>query len=209
MAQEEESAKTRKGRLSQRAVIEAAHSLFLNRGYHGTSVRDIAEASGFTIGGLYAHWPDKESIWGAVLDTFHPLRRLIPVFEQVDADSLDSLFRSLAHRMVESLGRNRGALNLIFIELVEFQGKHFSSAFPELFPAFVEALNAALGRLGLTLPYSPHIVVRSFFGLIFSYFMTSIVSPTSLPLNDQSLEEFVSIYLYGIFHGAPSQEGRP
>lgn len=209
MEQGEESSRTRKGRRSQRAVIAAAHTLFLNRGYHGTSVRDIAEASGLTIGGLYAHWPDKESIWGAVLDAYHPLRRLMPVFEQVEADSLDSLFGNLAHRMVETLGGNRVALNLLFIELVEFQGRHFSSAFPELFPAFVDALKSAFRRLGLALPYSPRVIVRSFFGLIFSYFMTSIVSPGNLPLDDQSLEEFVSIYVHGISHDPPSKDGQP
>ena len=88
----EESARTRKGRRSRRATGDAAHTLFLNRGYHGTSVRDIAEAGGLTIGRLHAHWPDKESIWSAVLDTYHPLRRLVPVFDQIEADSLESLF---------------------------------------------------------------------------------------------------------------------
>ncbi len=206
MEQREKSVRTGKGNRSRRAVIDAAHTLFLNQGYHGTSVRDIAEAGGLTIGGLYAHWPDKESIWSAVLDAYHPLRRLVPVFDQIEADSLESLFTDLAHRMVETLGRNRAALNLIFVELVEFQGRHFATVFPELFPTFIDALTKALRRLDLSLPYSPAVIVRSFFGLIFSYFMTSVIAPSNLSLSDQTLEEFVSIFLHGISHNALSKD---
>lgn len=50
----------RPGRKEQ--VMEAALSLFSQKGYHGTTVRDIAEESGMLSGSLYAHVASKEEI---------------------------------------------------------------------------------------------------------------------------------------------------
>ncbi len=161
-------------------------------------MRDIAVASGLTVGGVYAHWNDKETIWGAVLDVFHPLRKLLPVFRSTNAATVEELFSELAYRIVETLGTHRDALNLLFTELVEFQGSHFVSVFPDLFPSFVASVRETTERTGAVLPYPPEVVVRSFFGLIFSYFMTSIVLPGNFPENDESLDVFVKIYLHGM-----------
>jgi AcrR family transcriptional regulator len=43
-------------------VLEAAVSLFSRKGYHGTTVRDIAEESGMLSGSLYAHITSKEDL---------------------------------------------------------------------------------------------------------------------------------------------------
>ena len=201
------SARHSKGEQTRRTIISAAHGLFLERGYHGTSIRDIAVASGLTVGGIYAHWSDKVAIWSAVLNAFHPLRKLIPVFEELEADSFVGLFSQLAHRMVETLGTQRAALNLLFTEIVEFQGAHFASVFPQLFPSFVAALRKASATLKVPLTYPPEIIVRSFFGLIFSYFMTSIVLSGDLPSDDDALDTFVDIYLNGVSRNSAKKDG--
>lgn len=43
-------------------VLEAAVSLFSRKGYHATTVRDIAESSGMQSGSLYAHIAGKEDL---------------------------------------------------------------------------------------------------------------------------------------------------
>jgi len=47
-------------------ILEAAASLFRNKGYAGTSMRDIAAISGMLPGSLYFHFPSKEDIFLAV-----------------------------------------------------------------------------------------------------------------------------------------------
>jgi len=42
--------------------VEAAVALFSRQGYHGTTVRDIAEESGMLSGSLYAHISTKEDL---------------------------------------------------------------------------------------------------------------------------------------------------
>ena len=45
-----------------RRIYEEALKLFAERGYHGTSVREIADASGIKPSSIYAHFPSKEQI---------------------------------------------------------------------------------------------------------------------------------------------------
>lgn len=43
-------------------VLAAAVERFRLRGYHGTSMRDIAEGAGLVVAGIYHHFPSKQSI---------------------------------------------------------------------------------------------------------------------------------------------------
>lgn len=45
-----------------RRIYEAALVRFAERGYHGTSVREIADACGIKASSIYAHFPSKEKI---------------------------------------------------------------------------------------------------------------------------------------------------
>lgn len=49
-------------------ILDAAALLFRNRGYSGTSLRDIANAAGMKAGSIYYHFPSKNEIVAAVLD---------------------------------------------------------------------------------------------------------------------------------------------
>lgn len=53
---------------TRKAIIEASMSLFARRGYHGTSVAQIAEATGLTKGALYWYFKGKEDLFLKVLD---------------------------------------------------------------------------------------------------------------------------------------------
>jgi TetR/AcrR family transcriptional regulator, cholesterol catabolism regulator len=43
-------------------ILQAAKALFKEKGYHGTTIRDIAEQSGVLSGSLYAHIKTKEDL---------------------------------------------------------------------------------------------------------------------------------------------------
>ncbi len=54
---------------TKKSIIEASSSLFARRGYHGTSISQIAEATGLTKGALYWYFKGKEDLFLAVLET--------------------------------------------------------------------------------------------------------------------------------------------
>lgn len=50
------------------AILNAAVRVFGSRGYHGTSVRDIAEAAGVSPGSLYNHFASKHDLLVVILE---------------------------------------------------------------------------------------------------------------------------------------------
>lgn len=49
-------------------ILDRAEVLFANRGFAGTSVRDIAASTGLTPASLYNHFPGKHALYRAVLE---------------------------------------------------------------------------------------------------------------------------------------------
>jgi len=58
---------------TRRSLLEAAARLFHERGYAGTSISDISEASGRTSGAVYFHYTSKEQLAVAVMDAHFAL----------------------------------------------------------------------------------------------------------------------------------------
>jgi Transcriptional regulator len=187
-----------KGETSRQNIIEAAYRLFLEKGYNATSIRDISRRCGLTIGGVYTHFSDKEQIFLAVFSAYHPWRQILPAMSMAQGDTIDDLLHDMARRMIAALGVQREALNLIFTEVVEFQGRHFAETLPQFFPGLVEIIEKMSQKQGSLRPIPLPVLARSFFGLFFSYFMTNIVLADRLPFDQNTLDAFVDIYLHGI-----------
>jgi AcrR family transcriptional regulator len=49
-------------------LLDAARSLFAERGYHGTAAEEIVQRAGLTRGALYHHFEDKKDLFRAVVD---------------------------------------------------------------------------------------------------------------------------------------------
>ena len=54
--------------LSHERVKAAIREEFLEKGYEGASVRSIGARAGMTSAGLYRHYPDKASMFDAVIE---------------------------------------------------------------------------------------------------------------------------------------------
>ncbi len=63
----EAPARRTKADLSRERVLEAAATLFAERGYAGTTMRDVAQRVGLQAGSLYYHYRSKEELIEAVL----------------------------------------------------------------------------------------------------------------------------------------------
>lgn len=63
---------------SRRLILETALRLFAERGYSGTSIRDIAAACGLQGPTIYSHYPSKEHVLAEILRIAHDehLRRI-------------------------------------------------------------------------------------------------------------------------------------
>lgn len=77
---------------TQARLLGAAEALFVERGFHGTSVEEIAERAGFTRGAFYSNFEDKDDVFLAVLD--NNLKRRIDEIAGIlrKSPSLDQAF---------------------------------------------------------------------------------------------------------------------
>ena len=53
---------------TRRALLDAARSLFADKGYHGTAAEEIVGRAGLTRGALYHHFEDKKDLFRVVVD---------------------------------------------------------------------------------------------------------------------------------------------
>ncbi|MBN2025377.1 MAG: TetR/AcrR family transcriptional regulator [Actinobacteria bacterium] len=56
------------GEERRRSIIEAARPLFAEKGFHGTSIREIARAADVSEALIYKHFPSKEALYEELLD---------------------------------------------------------------------------------------------------------------------------------------------
>ena len=67
--------KLKKGDVTRLAIEDAALELYMEQGYHATSMRQIADRSGLALGGIYNHFGGKEQIFEALIVDRHPVHR--------------------------------------------------------------------------------------------------------------------------------------
>jgi AcrR family transcriptional regulator len=53
---------------TRRALLDAARSLFAEKGYHGTAAEEIVQRAGLTRGALYHHFEGKKDLFRVVVD---------------------------------------------------------------------------------------------------------------------------------------------
>ena len=179
-------------------IIQSACRLFLDKGYSATSMRDIVAASGVTMGGIYNHFSGKEEIFDLVFQENHPFRRVLPSMMQAQGDSLELFVHDIARRMIAALGDSPDVLKLMFIEIVEFQGRHFTASFAAGVPEVMELVGRFMPFETQLRPIPPFTLARAFIGLFFSYFITDIFLPRQFVNGNQDFEQFVNIYLHGV-----------
>ncbi|MHA1134916.1 MAG: TetR/AcrR family transcriptional regulator [Candidatus Thorarchaeota archaeon] len=117
-----------------RRILEAAYELFAEKGYRGSSMREIAERSGIKAGSIYNHFKNKEEIFEAVFIEKHPLFRLLSLLDEVEGESAEELLSNAIDQLNNEIGSDPRLLNLFFVELVEMGGKHITEAMETNFP---------------------------------------------------------------------------
>lgn len=199
--------KLKKGEATRLAIEEAAMGLFLEQGYAATSMRQIAEEVGLALGGIYNHFSSKDEIFEAIIIDQHPYRQILPVILAAEGETLEEFFRNAFHIIVSEFGQRPEYMNLMFIELVEFKGKHGSLLLREIAPKVLPVFERIVkGRKGLRVT-NPALLMRAFIGAILSYLITGIVISNSaigkLMPHDVS-DQYVDIFLHGILKPSDS-----
>lgn len=191
---------------SRKQILAAALKLFSRRGYHGTSIRDIAEASRASTGNVYHHFPDKEAIFNALIQEYldaisspdHPFNRaLIAGVFPVDLEAMARAART-------SIEQYRDYAVLVYVDVVEFDGAHLNRMYGEMaerFQAFLTQFGPKLRldrlRDGVS-PLTAIMVVTRFF---IQYFAVEVAFrvPNHFGKNsNEAIRDIVDVLKFGI-----------
>lgn len=189
-----------RGERTRASILDAAYRLFLAQGYHGTSMRQVAGAAGVSPAVIYNYFSHKEELFRELLAARIPLRPLVAALAQASGDSAEALARDALLCLQAVMADQLDNLRLMFIELLEFQGKHAEAISAELAPTmitFVDRLSRSAGGLGR---FQPILVGRAFLGLFISYAITAafFAHAPGLSVTTEDLQALGDLFLNGV-----------
>ena len=161
-----ETTRLTKGALTRNAILDAAERLILSQGYHGTSMRQIANEAGIAVGGIYNHFIGKEAIFAALLERHQPYSDIVNGLAAVSGENVTELVEGAARVVIDELMEDPVFIRLSFIDLQEFDGDTLFRVATQMIQGmltFVDRLvEAGWVRQDIPLP----VLVRSLAGLI-------------------------------------------
>jgi AcrR family transcriptional regulator len=185
---------------SKQQIVSAAHRLFLEQGFHGTTMRQIAKESSVALGSLYNHFADKDDLFRAVFEAYNPYPLLLLSLENSHGNSAEELARTAARRLVTQLNARPDLIKLVFIDVVEFQGKHLRAAWPQVAPGMENFARRLQRDPSAVRSLSTDGLLRAFFGLFYTFHMTEMLlgKPPDPESQSAALQELTEVYLFGI-----------
>lgn len=111
--------------LRRRQILDAALTVFAERGYHGTAVSDLVEAAGVARGTFYLYFDAKETIFRELLDDL--LATLRTSVRGVDVTgargSMEEQLVAIVAGILRTTESNRPLTRIIFREAVGLDGE--------------------------------------------------------------------------------------
>ncbi len=151
---------------NRRAILDAAQEIFTEMGYGAASIRDVVRRSGLAAGTFYNYFPDKQSVFHAVLEehTTELRRRLREArgrarnAEAIVREGFETYFSFIVEDrpLFEMLRRNAGTVRELFdtpaLELGILELREDLDAVGALPAALdLDALAAAMGGVAFEL----------------------------------------------------------
>jgi AcrR family transcriptional regulator len=194
-----------RGEVTRERLLQVAFDLFVRNGFHGTSMRQIADAAGLAVGGIYNHFGSKEAIFAAVLQANHPYRIVEAALQDVNVSTFEAFVREASARVWQAVqSRKNQLMPLMFIEVVEFQGKHLRALAESLFPRVVNYVQRFDQSAERRRPLPNPIVLRTFISFMAGHLMIETALGRSAVFQQMDydwLDSAVDIFLHGVLEG--------
>ncbi|MBI3151593.1 MAG: TetR/AcrR family transcriptional regulator [Chloroflexi bacterium] len=190
-----------KGERTRLQIEDAAIELFMEQGYHATSMRQIAERAELALGGIYNHFKSKDELFEAIIVDKHPYRKILPMIIAAEGETMEEFLSNAAHVVITELTSQQYYVKLMLIEIVEFNGTHGASLIKEIAPKILPVFEQFVKtRKNLRVTH-PAVLMRSFIGMVLSYMITDMIianSVLSKVMPKNIVDAYVDIYMHGI-----------
>jgi AcrR family transcriptional regulator len=187
-------------------ILKRAAKIFAEKGFHHTSIRDIARATGMSLAGLYYYFRTKEELLFLIQE--HCFLTLLQRWEEgvnQDADARVRI-RAFAENHLGYFLHNMHEMKVMAHEDESLTGE-FEEKILVLKRRYVKILMDLIGELqgresGRVIDLRA--ATFSLFGMM-NWIYTWYHSDRDLPL-PQLIEQMLRIYFFGIIHGAEANE---
>jgi AcrR family transcriptional regulator len=191
-----------KGDQARAEILEVAKQLFLSHGYGSTSMRDIARAAGGrAVAGIYNHFPTKQDLFQALIDDFNPYEELIAALEHAHGETAQAFITSALRLVLPLLVKHFDYLELVQIDMREFQGRNMERLAQALiFPRVLVVIQRVLTLPGIK-PVEPVVIMRMMAGIVLSYALTEKAAPRIIIdqlSSDAWIERYIDFVLSGL-----------
>jgi len=183
---------------TKKQIIEAAYQLFVDKGFHGSSMRDIAQQAGIKAASIYNHYENKELIFKKVFIEKHPLFRILEILDGAEGETADELLTDATNRLYKEISKEPHLLNLYFVELVEMKGKHIPEAILTNFPHDSTFMRKVFSLKSELRDIREPVLVRALIGTIFAIVMFRWFVGDSKSKRWGSQAEMTDVLLRGI-----------
>lgn len=129
-------------------VLKAALALFSRQGFRATSMRQIARRAGLSVGALYHHFGGKEAIFQGLIDRYWQVLMdpELPLNQVFAAQRFPEDLEELAAAVASVVEGNSTSILLIYIDVIEFKGKHIHEFYRRMAERFRAGQEAELSE---------------------------------------------------------------
>ncbi|TFG34791.1 TetR/AcrR family transcriptional regulator [Candidatus Thorarchaeota archaeon] len=183
---------------TKKRILDSAYRMFVEKGFQGSSMRDIAREAGIKAGSIYNHFEGKEEVFEAVFIERHPMFRILAILDGVKGSTAEELLTNAVNQLNKELHREPGLLNLFFVELVEMDGKHINTAIKTNFPTDSQFMKQIFTMKSELRDIREPVLVRAVIGTIFANIIFNWFIGESNSRRWGSISEMTDVLLQGI-----------
>jgi AcrR family transcriptional regulator len=161
-----------RSRATRERLLDAAETVFAEKGYDGARIADIADEAGCSVGSVYFRFKDKDALFFAIAESFIEDARLgLPVLIDSVAREPERLIRDFVGATAANFRKHRG----LFRAIVE-RGMDHPHAMKTIFTFREELATTLENALHGTRDRSPGLQVRVMTQMVYGFLLTGVLN---------------------------------
>lgn len=185
----------------QTSIISAAAALFADKGFKGTTTRELAKTAGISEALLFKHFPTKRALYAAILAEKAPISQLLEVVDDAAKKGDDARVFTLVASYRIRRGADPSLLRLLLFSALE--GHELSDMFfQNQHRIFYDYLSNYIQRRiqeGAFRRIDPMIAARAFMGMLAHHRLLHEIFRVPMHRSpDDCVATYVTLFLEGL-----------
>ncbi|HMN31696.1 MAG TPA: TetR/AcrR family transcriptional regulator [Caldilineaceae bacterium] len=173
-------------------ILDAATEVFAAKGFHGATIRQIAQTAGIADGTIYLYFKTKTDLLLGILDRINESeQRADDLAQPNEGDFADFFAVYLRHRM-KRLDENFQALRAILPDILsqpELRSRYYSQVIEPTFVTAEPIFRTWIAQ-GILKPLDPTLALRAISGMVFGLLVMRMLGD---PVIEEQWEQFPEV----------------